>query len=149
MKKFNKLKHTSADEQGLTFLCILRRAVIFMLIFCIISLLLATILALVLYNTKDPSSFLCYIGPVVLSFSSMLTGFIFSRKNGEKWLLCGVILGLILTSLIFVLNLTFNSYGSESQLVLLALVPLTTVIGSLLGSKRKTVNKHHKRHKFK
>lgn len=119
------------------------RCLVFVLIFSFIYLLISLALTAFLYTTANPTKNIYIFSLVCGCVSSFLSGFIFSKINGQKWLLSGVLLGGITVFFIFLIGLLFpNDTKSYLQY---ALIPVFCILGAFLGKKRVKQRKHLKR----
>ena len=137
-----RARHANQNTTELNFLGIIKMSLIFTFIFCAISAVLLLVVSLIFFNTNDPSKYANVLGKSTLFASSLLCGFLLSKKVGKRYIPLGFTLGITISLLIFLLSvISNNDVASNSQLWLL-LTPVVTVLGSVLGIKREKKHKH-------
>ena len=143
-----RAKHANQDTTELNFLGVLRLGFIFTCIFCAISAVLLLIVALIFYNTNDPSQYANVLGKATLFTSSLLCSFLLSKKIGRRYIPLGFTLGIMISLLIFLVSVFLNNDGASSTHLWLFLTPVVTVLGSVLGIKREKKQRHNFRALF-
>ena len=138
-----KIKHYQPSNEEIGLLAITKRCALFCLIFFIMSMLLLFILSLTFVNFADSTTYLNLIGKLTLYLSSFLCSFLLSKRIRENYIYSGILLGALITSLIFILSLMYPESTTNSVIWLL-LIPVSTLLGSLLGKKR-NIKKHKHR----
>ena len=119
----------------------------------IMAVLLGLISAALIYKTADPASFVVPAALSALYISALLGGFFASRLNGGSALLCGLLTGVILAALTFILSLPINeSLSSDYKIIeslsLRTAVIVCTIIGAFIGvTKQNSKSKKRKNHK--
>lgn len=140
MKKF---KQSSPNEE-INLFTVVKRCFLFTIIFFMFSLLLLLVLSFLFMKSKDPASWINLIGKFTLYFSAFVCSFILSKKNKQNYILSGLILGAIITGVIFTISLFYKNDANNST-IWLALIPVTTILGSVVAIKRRS--KPRKRHR--
>ena len=79
----------------------------------------------------------------ILYILSFVFSIFLSRKNGQGYIFSGLLFGAIITTVIFVLSLIYPN-STNNTVIWILLVPVTTILGSLLGMKRQGKPKRHK-----
>ena len=143
--KTKKKKRLNFNKE-LNFKKLFIRCLLFGVIFLILGLITNLLLSFVLYRTKDPTSLLELGGIISLFSSSIIIGYIQSRINKQYYLLGGIVLGIIIFIFTVIVTLILSNGNITTNNVLLkALIPAFSVIGSMLGIKRERKRKkHHK-----
>lgn len=143
MKKF-KRRQQNSDEIGL--LVIIKRCLFFSFLFFAVAIALLLIFSTAFIRTEDPSAYLTIAGKLSLYIASLLCSFLLSKKNGQNYFFSGIILGAMITALIFIASLIYPSSTSNSVIWLL-LIPITTVLGGLIGKKRDSTKIKHRKYR--
>ena len=142
MKKFEKYESDNiAEENSLP--KVVKISLVFTLIFYAISFLALLFSSFFLYRATDPISYITPQCIGVFIFSTVLCGFLISKKLQEKYILTGLVLGITIAISFFILSLIL--YGITNQQIILIFSPLLTLIGSLLGKKRASKPRHRHR----
>lgn len=126
----------------LTFPILLKRCLVFSLIFAVISVLLVLILSAFFYNTENPTSKLLLIATISMYLATFLSAFFLSKLNGSLYFWGGLILGTIILALILVLSI-FVKVDNQNIFLQLAL-PVISILGAMLGQKREKRTKRRK-----
>ena len=128
------------NEKELSPLLFISRCVLLLFIFFICYLLISLVLSAFLYSTDNPTKNIHIYALSCGCVSSFLSGLTFSKVNGQKWLLSGIILGGLIDLMILIMGPlvsdTVNSY------VRYALIPIFCVFGAFLGKKHVKRRKH-------
>lgn len=144
MKKINAHSESVEDTNLFT---LIKRCLLFSAIFLALSLLLLFFFSLIFIKLEDSTAYLSLIGKGSLYISALVCSFILSRINGSNRLFSGIILGAILTGLIFILSLIYPD-NSQNSIIWLLLIPIITILGSIISKKRALKpSKHRKRRK--
>ena len=118
-----------------------------------ISAILAIVFSYILYKTPDPTSYLTPIALSVLYISALLGGFISVRLNRGSALLCGLVTGVLLLAVAFILSLPINPSLSADHSIMEAVslrvvVIICSITGAFIGiSKPSPDKKRRKNHK--
>ncbi len=128
------MKKTSENGRGIFLSCLYAQivwalsTVILMLIFCIVA-----------YSTADPDSITTPLSLCALYLSALIGGIAAVRISGDG-IVSGAVSGVITAILVFalsVLPLPESGFDLPSSLLFTALVIPASVIGSIVGHKRK------------
>lgn len=138
-----RIYHQKNNE--LTIKDIIIRCAIFSIAFCIIGFFVALIVSYFLYHSTDPSSLTQIAGISSLFFSTFLTSFIQSKINKQFYFLSSLLLGAYIFILTLVLCLLTKKLDfSATSFIWRLLIPVFSLLGGVIGSKRKTkIKKHH------
>ena len=142
----NKFKHTKTINSELSATVLIKRCLTFSLLFSLIATTLLLVSSAAFMSLDDPTHWSNLIGKVVLYVSAIITSFFLSKKNGQGYIFSGIVLGAIITSIIFLISLIYPDSISNSILWIL-LIPVSTILGSVLGIKRQGKLKMHRHHK--
>lgn len=126
----------------LTFPILLKRCLLFSLIFAVITVLLVLIFSAFFYNTENPTSKLQLIAIISVYLAAFISAFALSKVNGGLYFWGGLILGSIILALILILSI-FIKVDNQNIFLQLAL-PIISILGAMLGQKREKRNKHRK-----
>ena len=142
----NKFKRTPVSASETSTIAITKMCLAFSLVFLIISSVLLLIFSAIFLNFEDPIKLSSYMGKIALYASALLSSFLLSKKIGQSYIFSGILFGALITSIIFLFSLAYPNSTNNSTLWIL-LVPITTLLGSILGIKRQGKPKRHKRHR--
>ena len=138
-KSKHRLKNQELSFKGLIF-----RELIFTLLFCLIGFFVSLTLSYFLFKTKDPTSYIQVSGICSLYISVFLSGYISSKVNGQKYFLGGLLLGLFIFTLTYLLCLLMPEYKfNVKNLIWRLIIPLFCILGAMIGTKRKRKRKKH------
>ena len=142
LKKRKKLHNAELDFKKL-----LKRCLIFTLIFCIVSIIVTAIISLLFFNFKDPGAKVLVASLISLYLSSFVSGFILSKVNGQKYFAGGLLLGCMTMILTFIIAcfISIEATFSFTSIIWRLLIPVFCILGSLLGVRREKKQPH--RHK--
>lgn len=111
----------------------------------IIGLIFLLIVTAVAYGSPDPDALTTPLSLSVLGLTSLLGGLVASRRRGTRPILCGLLLGLLWTLLLWAVSLLFGD-EARSQLTLGFPAPalwglhggavLISMLGGKLGGRR-------------
>ena len=124
---------------------IIKILLLFTALYAVITALLILVSSLILFNTEDPLAYISITSKGISLVSSLITGFVLAKKQGEKYLLKGLVLGVFISCLLLLVSLFIGESGSFNPIIYIATLA-TAAIGALLGrprEKRKKVK--HKR----
>lgn len=119
---------------------ILKKFFIFTMLFFLIFAVISVIFALIFFNTKNPVTKIDVLGAISLYISSLLSGFIIAKKSKAKKILNGIILGIVILLILFIISLCASKINWFKFLT-----PVFTFLGSLFGAKQ--INKKKKRYR--
>ena len=132
MKKFKSRLETGAETSVFTSL---KLCIVFSAIFALISLLLLFFFSLIFINLEDSTAYLGMIGKISLYVSSFICSLFLSRKSVSNWFFSGIMLGAMITGLIFAASLIYPGSVADS-VIWLFLIPATALLGAFIGKKR-------------
>ncbi len=142
----NKFKRTPVSASETSTIAITKMCLAFSLVFLITASVLLLISSAIFMNFDDPIYWSSIMGKIVLYVSALISSFLLSKKNGQCYIFSGILLGAMITGIIFLLSLAYPNSTNNSILWIL-LVPITTLLGSILGIKRQGKPKRYKRHR--
>ncbi len=119
------------------------RATLFVLL---VSAILLPAVALILYRNDDPGRLLTPVGLACLAVVSLLCGFRAGRLRRQSGLLCGLLSGLLFAFLLFLTALILKGGKLPLQALPIYLgVVLLSLLGGLLGARKKKARRHKHR----
>ena len=133
MKGYKKI---SAKNIDLTTGNLFKRCLVFAGASLLISAVVTIIISSIFYKLPDPTSKIHIASLLSMYISALISGFILSKINKQKYLASGFILGMILFLLNFILSLVFNKDLSVYSIVWKILIIVVCVLGSALGVKK-------------
>ncbi len=103
-----------------------------------LSILATVLIAAAFYATADPNRFISPAAISILFISSLLGGFVSSKKNKGSALLCGLIYAGMLLVLILTVSLFFNTnlsaeYSLPTSFGLRGIAAALSVLGAFIG----------------
>ncbi len=115
-----------------------------------IGVLLAIIVAFVIYQTADPTRYITPAALSVLYISSLFGGFAAARFNRGSALLCGLTTGALLLAATFIFSLPISEnmssdYNVINAVALRAAVLVCSIIGAFIGVSKKKPDKKRKK----
>ncbi len=147
MEYSRKRLSTQKEASSLSLLGILKNSLIFFLVFVGICISLSVILSVIFYNFPNPVAYTEIIATASLFIASFVSAFLLSKKTGQKYLLGGLFLGLIIVFVLFVGSLFTDTKILSAEFLLKLLVPALCVLGALLGIKREKRVKRKRHHR--
>ena len=120
---------------------------IFALALALIFLLLSTVLGAIAFKLPNPLKLTGVLTFCALYLSALISSFIISKKNGQKYLLCALFNSLFLFLILTALALFGKTSIFSIDFALRLASILFCILGALLGIKRQKVKKH-KRPRF-
>lgn len=140
MKNFNRNK-----EKELSFVSLLKRCLMFLLIFAALCVSICLIMSIFFYQTLNPNKMTNLISLVSLFLSTFISAFLLSKRNGQKYLLGGLLLGCMIFILLFIGALFTERKIFSPDFALRLAIPAVSLVGSLLGIKReKKIKRKHR-----
>lgn len=139
-------KENAMDKRNNTSL--LSKIIKSVLTFCVIFVLCILLLPLLLLKTPDPNSFISASIILVLALSSMFCGISTQLSFGKNKLLTGLVVGIIISGVLFLISSFFarEERASVVQLLFLYGTPVVfSLIGASIGAKRKKGRKRKNR----
>ncbi len=113
-----------------------------------IGLVLLIGLSLAAYFYADPDALVRPLGLVAAGLTAMVGGFATVRIHGDSALICGLLIGSILTALMMLASLFCTALSSEYSVGISALLHLgfmlLSVVGAYIGLKKTQKKKKHK-----
>ena len=114
---------------------------------------LSVLMALIIYRTADPASYVTPAAYTALYISALIAGLASSKLNKRSALLCGLLTGGLLLAICFIMGLILSGahssdYSVVEDLLLKCAVLVCSVIGAFIGSTQKT-RKNKKRNTYK
>ncbi len=119
-----------------------------LLTFCIVFALCILLLPLLLLKSPDPNSLVSASIILTLALSSVFCGIATQRSFGKNKLLTGIVTGIIISGILFLISSFFTRENSASVLQILFLygTPVVfSIIGTNIGAKRSKSKKRKKR----
>ncbi len=115
-----------------------------------IGLVLIIGLSLAAYFYADPDVLARPLGLIAAGLTALSAGFVTVRIRGEGALICGLLIGSIMTALMMLASLFFTALSSGYSVGISALLHLAfmllSVAGAYLGLKKTPKKKKHKLH---
>ena len=140
MENFNRNK-----EKELSFVSLLKRCLMFLLIFAALCVSICLIMSIFFYQTLNPNKMTNLISLVSLFLSTFISAFLLSKRNGQKYLLGGLLLGCMIFVLLFIGALFTERKIFSPDFALRLAIPAVSLVGSLLGIKReKKIKRKHR-----
>ena len=142
-----KKKHPMNDKSEVTLPFLVKRGLIYVLIFFTVGLLLSFFLSIIFFRSEDPNSKIDFIGYLSLYASVIITSFLFKKGLTEKRLLGGLILGIMIFVFTYLISLVIgqNENGVTELLYRLSTVFICVII-SIIPKFEKRRSKKLKRH---
>lgn len=137
------------NDAELSFPILLIRCAIFLGVFCILSAIFILILSAVFYNTANPTAQIPIASLLSLYLSVFIASFIFTKINGEKWLVGGLLLGIFIYLLTLMLAFLVKTEGNTYNIILRVLIPFISLLSAFLARRRDKKIKKFKKHKIK
>ncbi len=111
------------------------------------ALLLAA--ALCVYFLPDPSPAIRPTGVAVALLTALAGGYVSGKLHGHAPALCGLLNGALLSALMLLLSLFLRSdaagYSAWISALLHAMIPLCSVVGAMMGVRKKSTPKRRRR----
>ena len=140
MENFNRNK-----EKELSFVSLLKRCLMFLLIFVALCVSICLIMSIFFYQTLNPNKMTNLISLLSLFLSTFISAFLLSKRNGQKYLLGGLLLGCMIFVLLFIGALFTERKIFSPDFALRLAIPAVSLVGSLLGIKReKKIKRKHR-----
>ena len=137
--KFNK------ENEDFTFFSLFKSCLLFFAIFLVLCILCSVTFSLVFYQTINPDKMLDLASIASLYISAFLSAFLMSKKNGQKYILGGTILGIMILFVLVIGSFFTDTKIISAEFLLKAVIPFVCILGSVLGIKReKKVKRKHR-----
>lgn len=125
---------------------LIKRCVLFSVIFLFFSVIITLLMSFALFRIKDNTSAIEIGGIISLFLSVFITSFIQSRVNKRFYFWGGLILGVFIFILTMCISLILSSRSLTSNGFLVkTLIPAFSVLGAMVGIKNEV--KRRKRHR--
>ena len=125
---------------------LIKRCVLFSVIFLFFSVIITLLMSFALFRIKDNTSAIEIGGIISLFLSAFITSFIQSRVNKRFYFWGGLILGVFIFILTMCISLILSSGSLTSNGFLVkTLIPAFSVLGAMVGIKNEV--KRRKRHR--
>lgn len=131
-----KFKELSNDTKEFTFFKLFKRCLLFLLVFASLCIFISLLMSLIFYQSINPNKVVDLISIASLFSSAFISAFLLSKSNGQKYLLGGIMLGIMIFIILFIGALFTERKIFSAEFLLRLAVPAVTMIGSLLGMKR-------------
>ena len=137
--KFNK------ENEEFAFFSLFKSCLLFFAVFLGMCILFSTVFSLIFYQTLNPDKMLDLASLASLYISAFLSAFLLSKKNGQKYILGGTILGLMILFVLITGAFFTDTKIISAEFLLKAVIPFVCILGSVLGIKReKKIKRKHK-----
>ncbi len=136
-KKLNYNK----ENNEMSFVSLIKNCLLFFCVFAVLCVAFSAIFSLIFYQTLNPSKMLDISSLSSLYLASFASAFLLSKKNGQKYLLGGAILGVIILFVLVVGAIFCNTKIFSVEFLLKAVIPFVCILGAFLGIKREKKNK--------
>lgn len=130
-----KLKFSKENEE-FTLFSLFKSCLLFFVVFLALCILFSGVFSLIFYQTLNPDKMLDLASIMSLYISAFLAAFLLSKKNGQKYILGGTILGLMILLVLFVGAFFTDTKIISAEFLLKAVIPFVCILGSVLGIKR-------------
>ena len=141
MKKYKKF-----NNDNLTVNNLIKRTFIFIIPTVLLCILFTMLFSAVFFNMPDSTSKISLCATLSLYFTAFFAGFIISKINGQKYLLGGALLGFLIFAINIIFFLIFEDNIELSYIMTKLLIPVTCILGSILGIKREKKPTKRKRY---
>lgn len=132
MKKSNH--HAQADKET-PLLTTVKLCSIFSLVFFAIAIALLLALSLIFIKFENSTDYISLTGKLSLYLSAFLSSILLARKSNQDTAFPGFLFGSMITGLIFLASLVYPQ-STQNSVIWLIIIPVTTVLGSIIGKKR-------------
>lgn len=139
-------KNFNSKSKDLTLIMLLKSCLLFLLVFISLCVFISVIMSLIFYQSLNPSKMVDLISLSSLFLSAFVSAFLLSKANGQKYLLGGILLGIMIFILLFIGALFTERKIFSADFLFRLSVPAITMIGALAGIKREKKSKKPKYH---
>ncbi|MBQ8545925.1 MAG: TIGR04086 family membrane protein [Clostridia bacterium] len=137
--KFNK------ENEEFTLFSLFKSCLLFFAVFLALCILFSVAFSLIFYQTLNPDKMLDLASVLSLYISAFISAFLLSKKNGQKYILGGTILGLMILLVLVVGSFFTDTKIISAEFLLKAVIPFVCILGSVLGIKReKKIKRKHR-----
>lgn len=140
MKKSN---HHAQTDKETPLLATVKLCSIFTLVFFAIAIALLLALSLIFIRLENSTDYIVLTGKLSLYLSAFLSSILLARKSNQDTVFSGFLMGGMITGLIFLISLVYPQ-STENSVIWLIIIPVTTVLGSIIGRKRNKKKFKHK-----
>ncbi len=139
-------KKRNISNKEFNFTELLKRCLVFSILFLFVGLVVCLIMSFIMYKFKDNTSIINIGSIASLFITVMATGFMQSRFNGKYYLLGSMILGVFIFLITIVITLILSNGSINANGILIkALIPAFSVLGGMLGIKKEKKRKRKHR----
>ena len=146
MNTTNNYPYHHDRAQGMPFFTLLMRCAVFLIIFIFVAIVSSLVCSIIFFNTTNPTSKIDVASLCALYSSVALCSILLTRINGEKWLLGGLILGIMIYLCTLILAFFVNGESNSNNIIMRALILPISVLFAFLTRKK---NKSRHKSKFK
>jgi len=133
----DKIKRKDAAETNIR--AYIKRCIVHILIFCIVTLICTTVIAFSFYNLDDPSSFSRLCAEISLYVSFTICTCMLLKGITDKRIIWGFIYGAVLLFFLYAISLMLgNGFGSVYKTVLRFAMPIWGAFIGVLFKKART-----------
>lgn len=133
------------ESKELSFFSLIKSCLAFLLVFVGICITITIIASIFFYQSLNPTKMIDLISIGSLFLSAFISAFLLSKRNGQKYILGGLLLGGMIFILLFIGALMNGTQIFSAEFALKLAIPAVCVIGSLLGIKReKKLKRKHR-----
>ena len=139
----NTKKHTVGDKNEASCPYLIKRCLIYLLIFFTVGFLCSLFLSILFFNSEDPSSKIDIIGYISLYTSVILTALIFKKRLNSKKIVGGLMLGAMIFVFTYLISLTVGQEenGVIELLLRLGIILICVIISAIPKAKGKKCKK--------
>ena len=109
---------------------------------------LLLVFSLIAYFYTDPNTLILPLALAGAGLTALIGGVVTVRIHGRSALICGLLIGCLLTSLMMLLSLFFTQegagYSTGTSCLLHAAIPVLSVTGAYLGLKKSAPKRRRK-----
>lgn len=134
-------KSPTFNKKSLSFCKLILRSSIFVFAFMIVLSISTLISSFLFYNTTNPTSKIELAALISLYFSTFLCSLMLTRINGEKWLLGGLVLGVLIYMTTLVFAIFIKDDPNPKNIILRALIIAVSVFSAFISRKREKKRK--------
>ena len=139
---YSRKKFSFNKENGeMTFISLIKSCLLFFAVFAVLCVVFSAVFSLIFYQTLNPSKMLDISSLSSLYLASFVSAFLLSKKNGQKYLIGGAMLGIIILFVLVIGAIFCNTKIFSVEFLLKAVVPFVCILGAFLGIKREKKNK--------
>ena len=121
----------------------------FTLLFFLIGVFTLAIASFILLRTNNPVKYIDISSTICLYASSLISGFAYAKKQGRYNIKIGLLLGITISLLLFIISLFLKEKNSSNYILYYIFIPIFTTLGSILGIKRERKVRKRKHHRWR